>query len=62
VWALAGVERLCWQGSPGLEWSGRGNVHIQGGYNTSLCKVGAIFCGTALLLLLFICLFYFSTE
>ena len=24
VWALAGVRRLCWQGSPGLEWSGRG--------------------------------------
>ena len=23
VWALAGVRRLCWQGSPGLEWSGR---------------------------------------
>jgi hypothetical protein len=24
VWALAGVGRLRWQGSPGLEWSGRG--------------------------------------
>jgi hypothetical protein len=24
VWALAGVRRLRWQGSPGLEWSGRG--------------------------------------
>jgi hypothetical protein len=24
VWALAGVRRLCWQGSLGLEWSGRG--------------------------------------
>jgi hypothetical protein len=24
VWALAGVRRLCWQGSPVLEWSGRG--------------------------------------
>jgi hypothetical protein len=24
VWTLAGVRRLCWQGSPGLEWSGRG--------------------------------------
>jgi hypothetical protein len=24
LWALAGVRRLCWQGSPGLEWSGRG--------------------------------------
>jgi hypothetical protein len=24
VWALAGVRQLCWQGSPGLEWSGRG--------------------------------------
>jgi hypothetical protein len=24
VWALAGVRRLSWQGSPGLEWSGRG--------------------------------------
>jgi hypothetical protein len=23
VWALAGVRRLGWQGSPGLEWSGR---------------------------------------
>jgi hypothetical protein len=23
VWALAGVGRLRWQGSPGLEWSGR---------------------------------------
>jgi hypothetical protein len=24
VWALAGVRQLCWPGSPGLEWSGRG--------------------------------------
>ena len=24
MWALAGVRRLSWQGSPGLEWSGRG--------------------------------------
>jgi hypothetical protein len=24
VWALAGGRRLRWQGSPGLEWSGRG--------------------------------------
>jgi hypothetical protein len=24
VWALVGVSRLRWQGSPGLEWSGRG--------------------------------------
>jgi hypothetical protein len=24
VWALAGVRRLCWQGSLGLAWSGRG--------------------------------------
>jgi hypothetical protein len=24
VWALARVRRLRWQGSPGLEWSGRG--------------------------------------
>jgi hypothetical protein len=24
VWALSCVRRLCWQGSPGLEWSGRG--------------------------------------
>jgi hypothetical protein len=24
VWALAGVRQLFWQGSPGLEWSGRG--------------------------------------
>jgi hypothetical protein len=24
VWALAGVRQLSWQGSPGLEWSGRG--------------------------------------
>jgi hypothetical protein len=24
VWALTGVRRLCWQGSLGLEWSGRG--------------------------------------
>jgi hypothetical protein len=24
VWALAGVRQLRWQGSPGLEWSGRG--------------------------------------
>jgi hypothetical protein len=24
VWALAGVRRLRWQGSPGLEWNGRG--------------------------------------
>jgi hypothetical protein len=23
VWALAGVRRLSWQGSPVLEWSGR---------------------------------------
>ena len=23
VWALAGVRRLCWQGTPVLEWSGR---------------------------------------
>ena len=23
VWALAGVGRLCWQGTPVLEWSGR---------------------------------------
>jgi hypothetical protein len=26
VWALAGVRQLCWQGSPGLEWSGRAQV------------------------------------
>jgi hypothetical protein len=24
VWALVGVRRLRWQGSPVLEWSGRG--------------------------------------
>ena len=24
MWALAGVGRLRWQGTPGLEWSGRG--------------------------------------
>ena len=24
VWALVGVGRLSWQGTPGLEWSGRG--------------------------------------
>jgi hypothetical protein len=24
VWALVGVRRLRWQGSPGFEWSGRG--------------------------------------
>jgi hypothetical protein len=24
VWALAGVRRLRWQGSPRLEWGGRG--------------------------------------
>ena len=34
VWALAGVRRLCWQGSPGLEWRGRGFCP---GQSASLC-------------------------
>jgi hypothetical protein len=30
VWALVGVRRLCWQGSPGLKWSGRGLCPMSG--------------------------------
>jgi hypothetical protein len=30
VWALAGVGRLRWQGSPGLEWSRRGLCPMSG--------------------------------
>ena len=37
VWALAGVGRLCWQGTPVLEWSGKGLMpHVRPGSTASL--------------------------
>jgi hypothetical protein len=34
----AGVRQLCWQGSPGLEWSGRGSCPRSGPGSLSIFK------------------------